>query len=766
MNAVDKNLTGKKDLIYLFIIFLFIIIFFNKIIFTDNNYFIGDIYSQFFPWKEFAKNSIQSGVLPFWDPFTFSGFPFLADIQKGVFYPPGIIFLIFDFSFALKIFILIHFIIMGWSVFLFLKTFNFSKFSCVFGAFIYMFNTFTVSKIVFFSAIGILAFLPISLLLIYKFIYERKIHDFVLLIMILCVEFLSGHPPIFFYCSIFSFIFFVYTILNKDETVFFVKKIFIYLFYLIIILSLLVLITLPQSGLFFDLIKNSTRIDGISYNDATVDSLSFSSLLSFLMPGALNGINIEPYKDWLFFSLGIFNFFSVTFIFLFFVSFFFEGKKLIYFSYIIIIISILLALGKNTPVYSCFFSFVPGFSFLRHPGLAISLALVPFSIIFTFSIDKLLTTSTTHVSLFHFSKESVKAENHIETKISRKLFFIYISFLIIFFLIILNYGNVLKIYNLKISDFKNFISGFIFFLTLFGFQVLFLFLKEKLLISRHFYFVLLFGIFVFELFYFSGKVNPVIDSSIYNIEKDIPETVNLIKSSSFKFIHTDYVQKMRIMKGNSIYDAQKNYLLSIPSNTGSLYKLYDAWGYNPVILKDYYKFCSDIFKGDEILNKEKINLLNVKYIFSFKKEMADYEKIYDGVIKIYKNQNAVPVFFLTEDKNNLIPVIIQTAWGRKKENDFNFHKIDLKTSKSGYFVFSNNYYPGWKAFVNNQSVNIEKCFNIYMGIKINPGEQTIIFKFYPENFYIYTIIFYFVSLILICLAFFYYRYKVKKFNFI
>lgn len=763
MIVAKNNLLIKKDFFYLFFILIFIIIFFNKIIFTDNNYFIGDIYSQFFPWKEFARNSIQSGSLPFWDPFTFSGFPFLADIQKGVFYPAGIIFLIFDFSTALKIFIITHFIIMGFSVFLFLRIFNFSRFACFFGSFIYMFNTFTVSKTVFFNAIGTLAFFPVLLFLIHKFIFEKKFYDFILLTLILCVEFLSGHPPLFFYCLIFAFVFFIFIVLQKEGLVIFLKKFLQYLFYLIMIMLLMFLITLPQAGLFYNLINNSTRINGISFNDATVDSVSFSSLFSFFMPAALNGINIDPNKDWLFYSLGIYNFFSVTFIFLFITSLFFNKNRLIYFCYTIFLLSILLALGKNTPIYSWFFAFFPGFSLLRHPGLAITLALIPITIIVSFAIDELKAASARQLSLFYSLKGFTNSENYVETKFSGKLFNIYIIFLIILIINIINYGNVIKIYNLTLSDFKNFILGFVFFLILFGFQILFLFLKENLFISRNFYFILLFLILFWEFYYFSGKINPVINSSIYNIEKNIPETVDLIKSSSFKFIHTDYARKMRIMSGNSIYEAQKNYLLLLPSNIGSLFKLYDAGGYNPIILSDYYKFCSDVFSGDDIINKEKLDLLNAKYIFSFKNEMLNYSKIYDGIIKIYKNPDAVPLFFMTEEKDKLKPIIIQTAWGRKNENDFNYYKIDLKTSKPGYFIFSNIYYPGWKAFVNNQSIQIEKCFDIYMGIKLDKGNHTVIFKYYPENFYIYTIIYYFTSLLLLCLAFFYYRYLTENF---
>src|SRR5208337_4624431 len=100
--------------------------YFYKIVFFKNNFFIGDIYTQFFPWKNFLRQSIENRAMPFWNPFVFSGMPFLADMQKGAFYPPGIVFYFLGFSPALKIYVLAHFLIMGLSVYMLLRAFNFS----------------------------------------------------------------------------------------------------------------------------------------------------------------------------------------------------------------------------------------------------------------------------------------------------------------------------------------------------------------------------------------------------------------------------------------------------------------------------------------------------------------------------------------------------------------------------------------------------------------------------------------------------------------
>ena len=47
----------------------------------------GDFTDHFLPFSLFQRAEILSGRLPVWNPYTFSGHPFLADVQAAVFYP-------------------------------------------------------------------------------------------------------------------------------------------------------------------------------------------------------------------------------------------------------------------------------------------------------------------------------------------------------------------------------------------------------------------------------------------------------------------------------------------------------------------------------------------------------------------------------------------------------------------------------------------------------------------------------------------------------
>lgn len=47
----------------------------------------GDFTHHFFPFSLFQHAALRGGVLPVWNPYTYGGHPFLADVQAAVFYP-------------------------------------------------------------------------------------------------------------------------------------------------------------------------------------------------------------------------------------------------------------------------------------------------------------------------------------------------------------------------------------------------------------------------------------------------------------------------------------------------------------------------------------------------------------------------------------------------------------------------------------------------------------------------------------------------------
>ena len=67
-----------------------------------------DTWRQFFYWRHFAYESLSRGEWPLWNPYIFSGTPFIAGIQSAVFYPFHVTYLLFGTAFAINLIIALH----------------------------------------------------------------------------------------------------------------------------------------------------------------------------------------------------------------------------------------------------------------------------------------------------------------------------------------------------------------------------------------------------------------------------------------------------------------------------------------------------------------------------------------------------------------------------------------------------------------------------------------------------------------------------------
>jgi hypothetical protein len=76
-----------------------------------------DLGAQFASWRAFAASSLKAGHLPLWNPYTFSGEPFLGGYQSALFYPPNLIFLFLPLERALDFSMLLHLVILGWGMY-------------------------------------------------------------------------------------------------------------------------------------------------------------------------------------------------------------------------------------------------------------------------------------------------------------------------------------------------------------------------------------------------------------------------------------------------------------------------------------------------------------------------------------------------------------------------------------------------------------------------------------------------------------------------
>jgi hypothetical protein len=62
---------------------------FYSLLLLGQCYDANDLLFQFAPWRHFLKDSLAQGIIPLWNPYSFCGQPFFADLQTQMLYPPN-----------------------------------------------------------------------------------------------------------------------------------------------------------------------------------------------------------------------------------------------------------------------------------------------------------------------------------------------------------------------------------------------------------------------------------------------------------------------------------------------------------------------------------------------------------------------------------------------------------------------------------------------------------------------------------------------------
>jgi hypothetical protein len=68
---------------------------------------------QFYPWQQFALDTIRAGHLPLWNPYLGNGAPLIANYQSAVFYPPNWLMLLIPHDYAMGLLVTLHLIWAG-----------------------------------------------------------------------------------------------------------------------------------------------------------------------------------------------------------------------------------------------------------------------------------------------------------------------------------------------------------------------------------------------------------------------------------------------------------------------------------------------------------------------------------------------------------------------------------------------------------------------------------------------------------------------------
>lgn len=737
-NPINTNLAEIPIWGVILIFVATVLVFFGGHLF--GNYFLWDDFREyFFPTQSLAASELANGRIPFWNPYSFGGMPFLADVQVGFWYPFNRLLgisldsqgMISPWFYQLILFL--HFFIMQLNFYILAKYLKISSYGAIIGAIAFSYSFPILLHTIHPAIVFHWAWFPLIFYFLKRALDNNNIKFAALAGLILGVTTLSGHPQITFYfffiLSFFIFWHFISEIFAKKTEI---KRIISTTSIGILSIVLAILIFSIQFLPSNTLSKESMRSE-MNYEKTTENSLKYEQIFTLLAPrvfGYYNADNqtdlelllkenvdgkLKPQQNYFYWETAVF--FGSVALLLSIIGIFstkIDNFKLLL--VIIILFGFFYALGKHFPLHQLMYN-LPFFDIFRNPVRMFVFSIFGLSIFVGYAYDSI-----------SFSTD--------KKLVNRALIIIAVVLLLSFFNVLGINQTLSRIGDESISKSSS-LSILPFAMLLISSLAIYATFKLK------FHKILLFLIILLSLsieIYFEGigflqsKVDP-------KLAFQLPEeTIKAFRPSSPN--SDQFRVKTRTYNPS---------FMAMNRNQGMISRIYQLEGYNPLVLNK----ASLPFPWEQVYE-----LLNVRYDVQFDPQTGQ-----PGFVEIIKrNGNAWFVRrakFVEPEKakdyfsNNQVDfskeVIIHTrnfdeTKYQKSNNDTNKAKIQLikyepnaitykiDANEDGILVFSEIYYPDWVATVDGNLTPIHPANNSLRAIEITKGQHTIEMTYQSKDF--------------------------------
>ena len=245
------------------------LLFWGRFLWGPNALFHDVLFRLFYPYAVFFKNCLRGGEFPFWNPYIYTGVPFLANMQSAVLYPFTYVYLIFDFARGLGVLIFIHTTLGGIFMYLLSRDEDVSRIGSLLAGTLFAFSGFMTGHAAYPSHFQSAAWAPLVVLLVKKTQRGDPDRWFALAATAFALQILAGHPQFVFYTLV--------AVLICSPS----KKLRPFVAIVAIFVTAC-LITLPQLGPTLDLAVTAPRAESANYEWATTFSLRPGEFLRML----------------------------------------------------------------------------------------------------------------------------------------------------------------------------------------------------------------------------------------------------------------------------------------------------------------------------------------------------------------------------------------------------------------------------------------------------------------------------------------------------
>jgi hypothetical protein len=321
----------------------------------------ADIWGAYYYWRHFGFQSLAGGEIPLWNPYSFSGLPFVAGMESAIFYPPNLIYLFFGTAFSINLSIALHCFLAGLFTYLFARYMDLGRAGAVLSAVTFVYGAPCFLRIYAGHLVGLaaLTWLPLLLMSAEAFLRKGEIRCVLWGGLVLSMQFLAGQPQYLFYSMIaVSLYFFINLPLRKElrEAPYFFAG-----FCLLVLTGLF--LSAVQLFPSLELTRYSVR-NALGYEWVSTFSLPPENLTTLLLPDFFGNLLTVPYwgKNYLW-EMSVYV--GIVPLILGATAIVFDRSRPVLIFSSIAAVSVVLALGKHTPLFGILYAYVPGFNLFR-----------------------------------------------------------------------------------------------------------------------------------------------------------------------------------------------------------------------------------------------------------------------------------------------------------------------------------------------------------------------------------------------------------------
>jgi hypothetical protein len=682
----------------------------------DRGYFpSGDFTDQFYVFGVFEARHLLQGQLPLWNPYTYGGHPFLADIQSAIFYPLSLLTIILSAPWgfpllALELEAMAHVFLSGLFTYLFARRLLGRTFPALVAAVVFAFGGYLTSyPIQQLAILEVDIWLPLILLLL-DIAWERwqergERRTFVWAGLALGMSLLAGHPQSAMYVFYVMVLYWAYETYRGRGGL--RPRIALFCLFLLIGVGVAAVHLVP--GLEFML--HSTRAQG-TYEEMA-HGFPLHDLLQMVLPGVLS--------QWSPLYVGILPLLLAC------LGVYVVRDRRVFFWAGLALLALLLSLGGNTFLYSPFYLGVPGFGIFRGQERA--------AYVFSFSVAILAGYGASEL-LDSWSRL-------VETRLgrfTRGLVLVAVASVALVFVFLFGW---LRAGLAAASPFGPMLNRAILLLVFVSLGAGCIYAVQRRLSSIRVLMAVMALVIVFDLFTINWQ-NNVQATNPWDEYGPRPLLAPIQADQDLGRVYNEW---------------------RLPGNYGMVYEVEDIGGASPLRVKWYAELV------DAVPVERLWELMNVRYVITWRGSLVpETELLYEEPAaedttylhrleehlprayvvhqaQVSRGQEALE-FLADPEFDPLATVVLEEEPGLALAGDgassdstvsiVDYQPtriaLDVETEANGILVLSEVYYPGWRARVDGREVRIHRVDYVLRGVELDRGAHRVEFVYDPTSF--------------------------------